>query len=691
MSAAPGRSTGLVYQPSLDGVRAIAVTMVLLFHGDIGWMRGGYFGVSIFFTLSGFLITSLLVRELEATERVDARAFYARRLRRLLPASLVCLAAVCVAAGSDVWTGVQHLRRDALGALFQVANWVQLGAGESYTDLQSHRAGIVSPLDHYWSLAIEEQFYWVWPIAFVGLARLARRRGVGLHRLLGVVALLSAAAAPVVAWGWGRDAAYWATPARAAEIMLGCWLGAAVAAGRVRPAAWMAPMALLAAVGLAVALPAAGGPAYHGGFPLLAVVSTVLVLGLQAPGPVTMLLSVQPLVALGRISYGVYLYHFPVFVLMSEQRVGASGTPLLLERIAVTLAVATVSYWAVERPVRFGRIERRTTFALAGASMAAVAAVVLVAPVGSELVYYRPDPALAEAAAIRPVVQAPDRAATTTAAPASTSPATATTVVPGTTAASPGTPSTTSTSPVTTTTEPPPLGRPARIMVVGDSTAMATGAGLVAWAAANPDLAQVSIVATPGCGFVRGGHVPSDDGVPFQENCDRVLDVDLPADLVALQPDVVMLMVTSRDIVPRVWDEGDGLLDPRDARYLARLRAGYRTISALITSTSPARVVWIRQPDTDPYWLGEANPFTDPELLAIRERVVGEAIAEHPGRAQLVDLRAWMESTGLALDHEARPDGLHFAPAAALEVATDWLGPQLVLAARQNAAGGLPS
>jgi hypothetical protein len=101
--------------------------------------------------------------------------------------------------------------------------------------------------------------------------------------------------------------------------------------------------------------------------------------------------------------------------------------------------------------------------------------------------------------------------------------------------------------------------------------------------------------------------------------------------------------------------------------------------------------VWIRQPDTDPYWLGEPNPFTDPELIGIREDVIRETIAERPERAQLLDLRAWMEANGLALDHEARPDGLHFAPDAALAVATEWLGPQLVLAARENAAGGLPS
>ena len=214
-----GRTSRLAYQPALDGLRAVAVTMVLLFHGGISWMHGGYFGVSIFFTLSGFLITSLLVREYDATSRVRPGAFYMRRAKRLLPASTVCLAAVSIMATGDVWRGADHVRRDAFAALFQVANWVQLGGGGSYTDLQSKSAGLLSPLDHYWSLAIEEQFYWLWPFAFWGLARLGRRRGWSLTRIMLSITLVFAAAAPLIAVIWGRDAAYWASPARAAEIL----------------------------------------------------------------------------------------------------------------------------------------------------------------------------------------------------------------------------------------------------------------------------------------------------------------------------------------------------------------------------------------------------------------------------------------------------------------------------------------
>src|SRR6185295_12280225 len=254
-----GATTRLAYQPALDGVRGVAVTMVLLFHGGIPWMRGGYFGVSMFFTLSGFLITSLLVREYEDTARVSPGAFYMRRAKRLLPASTVCLAVVSIMATRDVWRGADHLRRDALGALFQVANWVQLGGGGSYTDLQSKSAGLLSPLDHYWSLAIEEQFYWVWPLAFWGVARLGRRHGWSLTRIMLAMTTVCAAAAPLIALIWGRDAVYWATPARAAEILIGALLAVALREGKIVAQRWMAPVFLAAVVAIAIVLPAVGG------------------------------------------------------------------------------------------------------------------------------------------------------------------------------------------------------------------------------------------------------------------------------------------------------------------------------------------------------------------------------------------------------------------------------------------------
>ncbi len=681
----------IAYQPALDGVRAVAVTMVVLFHGKVSWMSGGYVGVSMFFTLSGFLITSLLLRELESNASIAPKAFYARRMKRLLPASLVCLSAVSLLAAADVWKGVDHLRRDAMGALFQVANWVQLFSGESYTDLQSKNAGIVSPLDHYWSLAIEEQFYWIWPLAFLGLVRLARRFDISLARVVGAVTLIFCAAAPITALVWGRDAAYWATPARAGEILLGAGLAVALAAGRVEGRPWMAPFALVAVVTVAVLLPAAGGPAYYGAFPIFAVGTALLLLGLQRPGPVTSMLSVWPLVALGKISYGVYLYHFPILVLMSPARIGLTGGPLLVLQIGVTIAVAMASYWLIERPIRLSRPSTHRTALWSVLATAAVLGVVITVPSASASIYYAADSELAAAAGIRPLDDSQPllavNATETAVAATDTRPTFTTGSTPEATpdVAPDSTPDHGPDAAAVAPPVLPTLSRPARILVVGDSTAEATGAGLVEWAVLHPDLAQVTLEVSSGCGFVRGGVVPSDDGVPFQPNCDRLLDVELPAALVELQPDVVMLMVTARDVVPRRWSDAEGLIDPRDPNYVSRIRTDYQTITDLILLTTGARIVWIHPPKVDPYWMGQPHPFLDPELHATLDAIVRDTVAANHQRSQLLDLRAWMEADGIAANHESRPDGWHLAQEAALYVAESWLGPQLVESAADNA------
>jgi hypothetical protein len=476
----------------------------------------------------------------------------------------------------------------------------------------------------------------------------------------------------------------------------------------------MAPVGASGALALAVVLPAAGGPAYHGAFPALALVTGLLLLGLQRPGPVTTALATRPLVALGKVSYGVYLYHFPIYVLMSSQRTGQSGFALLILRLMATMAVSVVSYFVLERPIRFGRTTSGRTVTRSALATAAVFGLVLLVPAGGAVVYYAPNADLAEAAAIQPIgSEQPSLVAdgAPTAAAPSAAPPSSTTPTPPAVSTAPSTATSTATGatvtpaagsiaddPVATTSTSrpavlPALARPARILVVGDSTAEATGAGLVAWAAEHPDLAQVSLDVAPGCGFVRGGFVPSDGDEPFQVRCDQLLDEQLPGDLVALQPDVVMMMVSSRDVVPRQWTDDEGLLDPRDARYVARIESGYEAVSQLILSNTSARIVWIRAPVIDAYWLGKPHPFTDPELVQIREDVMRGTIRDHSDRAQLLDLRSWMEATGLALDHQARPDGLHFSPAASLAVAETWLGPELLIAAAQNAGylGSLPS
>jgi peptidoglycan/LPS O-acetylase OafA/YrhL len=687
----PPPTARLAHQPALDGLRAVAVAMVLLFHGGVSWMHGGYFGVSVFFTLSGFLITSLLVREFDQRQRISPLAFYTRRAKRLLPASTLCLAIVSIMATRDVWRGANHLRRDALGALFQVANWVQLAGGGSYTDLQSKKVGLLSPLDHYWSLAIEEQFYWLWPLCFWGLARLARRRGWSLTRILGGLTAFFAALAPLIAAVWGRDAAYWATPARAAEILIGALVAVALMERRIAPRRWMAPFFLVAVVVIGVVLPAAGGPAYHGAFPLLAVASAGLLLGLQRPGPVRRMLSWRPFVALGAISYGVYLFHFPVYVFISPSRAGRSGWSLLALRLLVTLSIAIASYWIVERPIRRASWNGARTLVHAAVAVALVLVAVVFVPVRNATYWTTSAAAIAAAeipkdGTVEQLVVAP-----ATTVPHAVAPSPTTTIEQSSVATVgtepdaplPATPTTLPAIPVI-----PTLNRPVRIIVVGDSTAQATGGGLVQWAALHPDLAKVSLFAAPGCGFVRGGVVPTDGAEPFTAHCDHALDHDLPIALRTLHPDVVMLMTTIRDIEPRIFDDAEGPVTPRDESYVARARVSYDAITKLVLDSSPTvHIAWIRPPAINQYWLDLVTPSRDPGAHEAIERLMREEAGEHPDRVTVLDLRSWLEEAGLAENHDYRPDGVHLGQLGALDVAQRWLGPELIIEATRSSGG----
>ncbi|MCB0969500.1 MAG: acyltransferase, partial [Ilumatobacter sp.] len=265
--------------------------------------------------------------------------------------------------------------------ILQVANWVFLAGEGSYQDLFQETGGARSPLEHYWSLAIEEQFYWVWPPTFAALAVLARRRGWPLVRVLAVPTVAFVALGPAIAAAWGPDAAYWATPARIGEILTGA-TAAALVADRGSPA-WTrraTPAALVAVLAACVAFPTVGGPAYGGWLPALSTVTAVLLLGLQHPGPVRRALSVRPLVALGAISYGVYLFHWPIFVVVDEARLGTGGAVLFAVRVALTLAVAIASYRLVEQPVRRLRTAPRPTLIAGLGLTAACVALVAVVP-----------------------------------------------------------------------------------------------------------------------------------------------------------------------------------------------------------------------------------------------------------------------------------------------------------------------
>jgi peptidoglycan/LPS O-acetylase OafA/YrhL len=393
------------YLPALDGLRALAILAVIAYHLNYGWASGGYLGVDLFFVLSGFLITSLLVEEREGTGRVKLAAFWGRRARRLLPALLVMLAALSIwVAVNPGRTDLSQLRGDGLATIFYFANWHLLLAHQNYfTQFQAP-----SPLAHTWSLAIEEQFYLVWP--FVVLAVLGWRgsRRAGDWRRTGSVVTIGgtvlSAAWMAYLWhsGAGIDRVYYGTDTRAFDLLVGA-SAAMIASYRPQPSSRVrkllhvaSPVCLVVFVvvwvlGGARALSGDSGFTlpnfmFYGGFLIFALAAAVLVSDVRQldRGPVGRLLSLRPLRWVGRISYGLYLWHLPVIVELNSQRLGFSGVALAAVQVAVTFAVSALSFYLIERPIRrtrLSRIPKPTRVGIAPAGMALTAVAVLLATV----------------------------------------------------------------------------------------------------------------------------------------------------------------------------------------------------------------------------------------------------------------------------------------------------------------------
>ena len=387
----------------LDGLRGLAVIGVLLFHGGFTWAKGGFLGVSTFFTLSGFLITNLLVREFDTASTIALGRFWTRRFRRLLPAALVAIALVGV-----VWWRIgspeqlHGLRADMLGALAYMANWRFYFAGTSYADLFS----APSPLQHFWSLAIEEQFYLFFPPIVWGVMKLGGRR---LLTWLLVAALVTSVGLEM--WlGNNIDRVYYGTDTRAAELLFGCLLAVWWSGRRPRGAGRHARIgsddgrtltaiadgfgvvALLTMFAAWVLVEQTSTKLSHGGFPVYALGTTIIIYAATRPGLVSKFLSIPFLRWAGLISYGLYLYHWPIFLVLDKERTGLSTAPLFVVRMAVTLVIALASYFLLEQPIRRGTmIKTGRQLIVAGVSgavvVAAVAFVVTLDPPQSQIPY----------------------------------------------------------------------------------------------------------------------------------------------------------------------------------------------------------------------------------------------------------------------------------------------------------------
>ncbi len=645
---ARSRSGGkLAYNPALDGIRGIAVGAVLLFHGGFAWARGGYLGVSTFFTLSGFLITSLLISERRGTGRIRVTAFWARRLRRLFPASALTLAGISLSAVvvNEAWE--RSLRGDVLSALAQVANWRFLLDDRSYGELFS----APSPVLHFWSLAIEEQFYWVFPLLTAGVFVLAKG---SLRAFGGVLAGLLAGSAvlTVLVGPDSSTAVYYATPIRMGEILVGALLAVGIASGLTRneTVRWGAALAGFPALAITAwawwNIGQDSPRLYEGGLLAYAAVSGALVLSATVPGPVRSLLSIAPLRLLGVISYGVYLYHWPIFLLLDAKRAGIEGHPkvLFLVRLAVTLVVATASYFLLEKPIRSGwrpsfAFVRRLTApmpALAGGTFAVVALVAVAIPAISK-------PPVDPYALLAEGGHDPD--------PASLLPRTK-------------------------------IG-----LTVGDSTMFRTAWGLSVWGDQTGDIEMMAGGGGIGCGLTRGGvrRYAGDVG-PANAGCKDDWDTVL-RDAVERRRqryghvDFAFVQTGPWDVTDRKLPGDETWRAPGDPVFDRYLREELSDVTDILLDEG-VPVVWVtaphitvgrnQQPPPDhPY------PESDPARIDRLNQIIREICEQREG-ATVVDLQGYLAGLpGGEMDPRLRPDGVHFENDSATEVA-QWLGPQLM-------------
>ena len=369
---------GIEYVAGLDGLRALAVMTVMAFHLGWSFVPGGAFGVSLFFTLSGYLITQVMLADHDRAGKVDLKRFWTRRLRRLVPGSIVCLIAVTVVALVGLLEG-DRLRGDLFAALGYSANWRFATAGTTYAQLFESTP---SPVLHFWSLAIEEQFYVIFPLLMVVLLRWRKL-------LVPTLALLTGASVAAMLLTSSRNLAYYGTHTRAAELLIGALLALVIPVSKQLSAkvqkivAMFGVVALFAFLYIATNAHTSDAWLYQGGLSAFSLISSVLIIAVLVPGPLRLLMSSRPMVAIGRITYSLYLFHWPVFVVLNEGRMGFDGVALSLTRIAVTVLLACLSAWLIENPVRFRKVLRKPAWAGIGMVAAMVGTLVVMSAVST--------------------------------------------------------------------------------------------------------------------------------------------------------------------------------------------------------------------------------------------------------------------------------------------------------------------
>jgi peptidoglycan/LPS O-acetylase OafA/YrhL len=622
----------------LDGIRAIAVIGVLLYHAGVKGLPGGLFGVDVFFVLSGFLITSLLLNERRRSGRISLRQFWVRRLRRLAPALILVVLAVALTWGLILHTSQPGLRKDSFFALGYGANWWFAFSGQGYFASLAPP----SPLLHTWSLAVEEQFYLLWPLAVVALTRrgghFARR--VGWWALGIALAASLATLAQSLAGVW-TDRLYYGTDTRATPLLIGAACGAWFTARRGRlPATGYAALQLSgwACAGAVVwAMCSVSGNSeslYRGGFLLLAAAVAVVILAVATgpSGALARLFSTRVLTYLGRISYGLYLWHWPIFLVVDHQRTGLTGGVLLAVRLMLSLAFAAASYHWVELPIRQGRWHLPRPRVLAPVALTTVVAlVVVVTPAAST----GGDVAVASQTRI---------------------PVTARIGTPQSRAAAVGT---------------------TRILFSGDSLALTLANALSVSEA--PYRIHVDNAGLLGCGVTQLPRRLAGQLNPSDSTCLN-WPVLRTAQVRQDRPDLVALLVGRWELTDQYYDGawrslGDPVLDAYLASQLDRAIDVLTSTGALVALLTVPCMSEPEQPNGAPY------PEADPARVTVFNQLLAAAQERHPEQSRLVDLDAIVCPGGrftafLSGVRIRTTDGVHF-PLAPIGPVAARLLPQL--------------
>ncbi|MFN8018202.1 MAG: acyltransferase family protein [Acidimicrobiales bacterium] len=633
----PSPRPRLPHVAALDGLRGAAVAAVLLYHAR--HLTGGWLGVDLFFVLSGYLITALLLQGWRRDGAVGLRDFWSRRVRRIGPALVVSLVGVGIYAATVARPSeMLSIRRDGLATLFEVANWRAILVDGDYWAAQLRP----SPLLHTWSLSIEEQLYLVWPLVLVGVLAWRRRPRAVLVAAAGLAVASMVELVVLHHLGASRARLYYGTDTRASAMLL----GAALAAGRLTlgPERWAATRrarqvaGLLAAAGLAVAWVALDGSTalpYQGALPLATVGAALVVASVadrNHPGLLGRALGVAPLVWLGTISYGVYLYHVPIYLVLGEARTGLRGWPLFAIQVAVTLALAAASYRFLELPIR----ERRMLHGRqARAAVPAGAAIAIIALVAGTLGARQAPGQLAE------VAGTVDRSSV------------------------PGAPT---------------------VMLAGDSVPLLLGVEL----SKQRDDLGVSVLnrAVPGCHLLASlGPVRGVEGDVRHDVADCSEGGQYRRDVEDHKPDVIALMFGE---FPNESVELDGRWSmPCQEVYLRALRDRLDAVVGDLRA-SGAPVVLVTAPGTSVSWILERVAPGMDERVRCTNQVLEDLARDTPG-VSVVDLASYVCPTGQDCkthigDADLRPDGLHFQGDGAAAI-NRWLVPRVLAAARDGRGG----